>query len=258
MFFYRQKEEFKPRRGLEIWLPRRNFEPPPRHPEGRPFRVLRDEWGPGLAGHPVCLPQCVRPVTPMGGRTNCFPMELLGHRSCPSQLDDDCFLFFQVLRRRLRGSTPTRAHYQCWNVHGLKNFTAHSRKRENPVLLTAAVYLSKGGAQSSFRPTDQDTRTQRHTFETKGRHPFQEGTECLFNKIERNLGASSILTRVSAETASFASPAVPRRRDVLPLTYEMRMLLVQRKLLGIMCRLRHYLVEVRLVLCTFACALPTL
>ena len=29
-------------------------------------------------------------------------------------------LFVLVLRRKRRGSAQTRAHYRCWNVHGLK------------------------------------------------------------------------------------------------------------------------------------------
>ena len=63
MFFDTQKGGLKPRKGLEIWLPRRHFEPPnlPKGPiptekvakRGGAFRVLIDEKGPGLAGHPV-------------------------------------------------------------------------------------------------------------------------------------------------------------------------------------------------------------
>ena len=56
-----QKGGLKPRKGLEIWLPHRNFDPldlpkgpiPKGRPKGKPFRVLGDERRPGRAGHSV-------------------------------------------------------------------------------------------------------------------------------------------------------------------------------------------------------------
>ena len=39
----------------------------------------------------------------------------------------DFYLFFWVLRRKRRGFSLTRAHYQCWNVYDLKNL----RKQHN-------------------------------------------------------------------------------------------------------------------------------
>ena len=64
-------------------------------------------------------------------------------------------LFFYDLRRRRRGSASTRAHYHCWNVCGLKK-SQHTAK---PFLLTAAVSLSKGGAQPSFQPSNFSQET---------------------------------------------------------------------------------------------------
>ena len=65
MFSDSQKGRLKPRRGLETWLPHRDFDHPdlPKGPiptekrarRGEAFRVLRDERSPQLAGHPVAL-----------------------------------------------------------------------------------------------------------------------------------------------------------------------------------------------------------
>ena len=48
----------------------------------------------------------------------------------------ELLIFFdEDLRRRRRGSAPTRAHHQFWNVNVLKKITAHNRKkREKPFL----------------------------------------------------------------------------------------------------------------------------
>ena len=62
LIFDPPKGGLKPRKGIEIW-PHENVDPPdlPKGPiptergqDGCPFRVLRDERGPGLADHPVC------------------------------------------------------------------------------------------------------------------------------------------------------------------------------------------------------------
>ena len=42
------------------------------------------------------------------------------------------FLFFQVSRRRRGGSAPTKAHHQCWNVHGMKQSQHTAEKERNP------------------------------------------------------------------------------------------------------------------------------
>ena len=46
--------------------------------------------------------------------------------------DSFLFLFFKVLRRIRRGSTPARAHYQCWYVYGLKSSQHTAEKERNP------------------------------------------------------------------------------------------------------------------------------
>ena len=64
MFFDRHKGRPKPRKGLDMWIPRRNFEPtdlpkgnlPTKEgaQKGGPFRVLGDAVVPEFARHPVC------------------------------------------------------------------------------------------------------------------------------------------------------------------------------------------------------------
>ena len=62
MFFDLQKGTLKQRKGIEIWLPRRNVDlrtfqrgsfRPKEEPKRELFRVFRDEKGPVPAAHPV-------------------------------------------------------------------------------------------------------------------------------------------------------------------------------------------------------------
>ena len=100
------------------------------------------------------------------------------HWNSESQTGKSLLLFVLVLRRKRRGSAQTRAHYRCWNVHDLKKITAHSRIREKPLLPTAAVSLSKGWCATLLPTFLNCIQEHKGTFEPKGDHSFQEGTEC--------------------------------------------------------------------------------
>ena len=68
---------------------------------------------------------------------------------------------FYNLRRRGRGSAPTRAHHQQWNVQGLKKSprTAETGGKNPPS--DHSSLLLKGGAQH-FQPSDNTKRQQKN------------------------------------------------------------------------------------------------
>ena len=115
--------------------------------------------------------------------------------------------FFLDSRRSRRGSPPTKAHHQYWNVHGLRESQCSRKKERTSPLLTAAVSLPKGGTQPSFRLQRRLSRTDSTLdFEKKKKNKKRPLIDPLYSF--RNLALYGSHTALSSG-GRVSSPALP-------------------------------------------------
>ena len=83
------------------------------------------------------------------------------------------FEFLLDLRRRRRGSAPTRPHHQCWNVYGTKKSQQTTEKERNPPYDCSSLafervvrnppsnLLTKHKKQQKLKDSDRPTHSQK-------------------------------------------------------------------------------------------------
>ena len=103
-----------------------------------------------------------------------------GHRGSSDQLQPSptcrglaLFYFY----KRPRGSAPTRAHHQCWNVYWLDKFPHTAEEGEGNLSFKPWPTLIQKVVHASIRPS-RTNKIQRHTVEKKERPHSEEGTKC--------------------------------------------------------------------------------